>query len=49
MDEISDTMIIMNKGKILEFGNKHSLLEKYKESGSIEYLFFKIIDGRATL
>jgi len=49
MDEISDTMIIMKEGKILEFGNKDLLREKYKESGSIEDLFFKIIDGTAVL
>lgn len=49
MDEISDTMIIMKEGKILEFGNKDLLREKYKESGSIEDLFFKIIDGTAVV
>lgn len=45
MDEISDTMIIMKEGKILEFGNKEYLRRKYNESGSIEDLFFKVIDG----
>lgn len=47
MDEISDTMIIMNKGKILEFGNKNELRKKYNESDSIEDLFFKLIAGTA--
>ena len=45
MEEISDTMILMKEGKIVDSGNKEYLKEKYNELGNIEDLFFKIIDN----
>lgn len=45
MEEISDTMILMKEGKIVDSGSKEQLKEKYNELGNIEDLFFKIIDN----
>ncbi|GAA0108464.1 MULTISPECIES: ABC transporter ATP-binding protein [Clostridium] len=45
MEEISDTMILMKEGKIVDSGSKEYLKEKYNELGNIEDLFFKIIDN----
>lgn len=44
LEEISDRLIIMKQGKIIEDGTKDELKEKYEESGSIEDLFFKITE-----
>ena len=40
MEEVSDTMILMKEGRIVESGSKKYLREKYNES-SMEDLFFK--------
>ncbi|WP_411168101.1 ABC transporter ATP-binding protein [Clostridium sp. MB05] len=45
MEKISDTMILMKDGKIVDSGTKEYLKEKYEEEGNIENLFFKIIDN----
>lgn len=45
IDEISDTVILMKKGKIVDSGNKQLLKEKYNEEGTLEDLFFRIIDN----
>ena len=45
IDEISDTIILMKNGKIIDSGNKKLLKEKYNEDGTLEDLFFKIIDN----
>lgn len=45
MDELSDTVILMNNGKIVDSGNKNSLKEKYNEAGTLEDLFFKILNN----
>lgn len=45
MEEVSDTMILMKDGKIVDSGTKEYLKEKYEEEGNIENLFFKIIDN----
>lgn len=45
LEEISDRLIIMKQGKIIEDGTKTELKEKYEESGSIEDLFFKITEN----
>lgn len=45
MEEISDTLILMKEGKIVDSGSKELLKEKYNEMGNIEDLFFKIIDN----
>ena len=45
VDEISDRMIIMKKGKIIADGSKEELMEAYNETESIEELFFKITEG----
>lgn len=44
MDELSDTVILMNNGKIVDSGNKEALKEKYNETGTLEDLFFKILN-----
>ena len=44
MEEVSDTMILMKEGRIVESGSKKYLREKYNES-SMEDLFFKIIEN----
>lgn len=45
LEEISDRLIIMKKGKIIADGTKYELKEKYGESDSIEDLFFKITES----
>ena len=45
IDEISDTIILMKNGKIIDSGNKKLFKEKYNEDGTLEDLFFKIIDN----
>lgn len=45
LEEISDRLIIMKKGKIIADGTKYELKEKYGECDSIEDLFFKITES----